>query len=313
MTIKFFGTCERIPSGTVVDGLYRIERLVGAGGVAQVYAAVQEDIGRRVALKCVTAHFSSESLRRNFERRLYKEAAAAARLWHRNLVSANAFSANMTLTYKDRSETHDRPYLVMEYLEGHSLTQELAKGAMAPRRAMSLFLNCLDGLAVAHEAGIVHKDLKPDNLLLTNPDSHRESLVITDFGLVRDGESMTHGNACPFTPGYAAPEYLTQQIVSPALDVYQMGLVLVEMLSGRPAVPGDEPTRCIRAHLTGQLDIPERIRDGRLGDILQSALSLDYRTRIQNASVFHQVLSRVRPEEISAPSPRRSRPVRASV
>lgn len=300
-----------LPRGTVVDGLYEILEPLGQGGVAHVYAAMQRDIGLEVALKFITAHFSSDALRLNFQKRLTAEARSVARIRHRHVVAARALRPEVTLEFSDTTKVVDQPYFVMDRLYGHTLDRQIAaEGGMQPARALGLFLDALDGLSVAHGLGIVHKDLKPENLFLVDPDHpRREALIIMDFGVARDGEAATLGSKLPFTPAYVAPEYVQGHVVTPAVDVYQMGLVLVELLSGRPAVPSPQPMECIRAHSTGTLEIPGYLRAGRIGQILQSALALDHRERIPNAGVFLKVLSHVDPATIvpdgtQAPQPK---------
>ena len=289
-----------LPRGTVVDDLYEILKPLGQGGVAHVYAAMQRDIGLEVALKFITAHFSSESLRRNYQERLLAEARSVARIRHRHVVSARALRSRVVLQMEGERVEVDQPYFVMDRLYGHTLDVEIdSQGGMAPARALPLFLDALDGLSVAHELGIVHKDLKPENLFLVDRGHpRREALIILDFGVARDGEAATIGSKLPFTPAYVAPEYINGHVVTPAVDVYQMALVLVELLSGRPAVPSPNPMECIRAHRTGGLRIPDWLRDGHIGQILSSALALRQEDRIPDAAIFLRVLQQVDPGSI---------------
>ncbi len=289
-----------LPRGTVVDDQYEILAPLGQGGVAHVYAAMQLDIGLEVALKFITAHFSTEALRVNYQQRLEAEARSVARVRHRHVVSARALRPTVHLRLDDETLQIDQPYFVMDRLFGHTLDVEIAtRGAAAPRRGLGLFLDALDGLAVAHEMGIVHKDIKPENLFLVDPlHPRREALVVMDFGVARDGEAATIGSKLPFTPAYVAPEYIDGHVVTPAVDVYQMGLVLVELLSGARAAPSPQPMECIRAHMTGDLQIPDWLREGHLGQILSSALAIRYDERIPDARVFLSVLERVNPDDI---------------
>jgi eukaryotic-like serine/threonine-protein kinase len=289
-----------LPRGAVVDGMYEVLEPLGEGGVAHVYAAIQRDIGLEVALKFITAHFSTEQLRRNYQERLHAEARSAARVRHRHVVSVRALRPCVRVTVDGDERQVDQPYFVMDRLHGHTLAAEIHNaGPMAPARALPLFLDALDGLAVAHGLGIVHKDLKPDNLFLADPGHpRREALIVMDFGVARDGEAATIGSKLPFTPAYVAPEYIDGHVVTAAVDVYQMALVLVELLTGSAAVPSHLPMECIRAHMTGDLQIPDWLGAGHLGQILTSALALRHADRIPNADVFLRVLSQVDPGSI---------------
>ena len=292
------------PEGAVLDGNYVILGLLGRGGIASVYKALQTDLDRPVALKCITYTSDNQRIVDNLARRLAKEARAAARIRHRNIVTVHAFRSETPWQIGDRQGTTPQPFMVMELLEGHTLAKALISGPLDPSRAKRLTLDALDALARAHEMGIVHKDLKPDNLFITHPGTRRESLVITDFGTVRDGEVMTFNDSLPMTPNYVAPEYLSEKLVSPALDVYQMGLILTEMLTGHPVVPHKAIMDCIRAHMTGDLPIPEALKAGHLGHILQNALALDPNARIPNAEIFFKVLRQVDMGAIHLPNAR---------
>ncbi|MEL6180718.1 MAG: serine/threonine-protein kinase, partial [Myxococcota bacterium] len=183
------------------------------------------------------------------------------------------------------------------------LKQELIEyGPMDPGRTLALMQGVLGGLGHSHSIGIVHKDLKPSNLFLSRPNSPDESLIVMDFGIARvasmDSKTVT-GNFVG-TPRYYAPEYIREQVVTPALDVYQMGLILVEMLTGRPVVETNDPFQCIHDHCTGSLKLPPMLMAGPLGPILETALHLDYTRRFPNAYAFLDVLRGISPDTIDA-------------
>jgi serine/threonine-protein kinase len=194
----------------------------------------------------------------------------------------------------------------MELLVGHELETEIDDtGGLEPGRAITLMKTCLDALAKGHVAGIVHKDLKPANLFLTHPNSPRENLVILDFGVARKNDpdnakhKMTETGAFNGTPQYLSPEYIQDQIVTPALDVYQVGLILVEMLTGQVVVSNDNPYECIISHCTGDLKLPPSLMAGTLGPVLKKALALDPNDRYRDAAAFMSALDDVDPAAIT--------------
>lgn len=286
--------------GMTVQGRYRIEAALGVGGVADVYRATQLDLGVPVAFKLMRPDLGASAVRHNLAERLVNEAMAAARVQHDHVIRIREVGRDLQVDYEGRQGQMKQPWLVMDLLQGHTLADELlTQGPMGAVRALPLFLNALDGLAEAHRQNIVHKDLKPSNLFLTHPGTHRESLVILDFGAARIGDmAMTLNSQIIFTPCYIAPEYFVENKVSPAMDVYQMGLILVEMLTGRPAVPHESVQECISAHTSGALDIPPWLINSPIGPIIASATATDVGERIAHAGIFYKVLSRVDPAAV---------------
>jgi serine/threonine-protein kinase len=201
-------------------------------------------------------------------------------------------------------EGSHQPYIVMERLNGWDLEEELVNkgGAMSPDRTLRLFIPCLDALALAHSQGVVHKDLKPGNLFITDPGERRELLRILDFGIAhlgREGDARLTGTGRVLgTPAYLAPEYIAEQKVSPALDVYQMGLILVETLSGVAVVNHTNPLQCIALHGRGDIEIPQALVASPLGPVLAKALSLNPEERYADAGEFCEALAEIDPASI---------------
>jgi serine/threonine protein kinase len=184
--------------------------------------------------------------------------------------------------------------MVLEWLQGCDLAEVLQeRGALRWPEALRVTLDALDALACAHEAGIVHKDLKPANLFLVSSQGQPRVKVL-DFGVAHlaaeESMRLTRNGRPACTPAYAAPEYLTRLLVTPAIDVYQMGLLLVELLTGRRAVPHDNPLDCINAHLQGWLEIPQHLKAGPLGAVLGRALHRDPARRYPDAGAFAHAL-----------------------
>jgi len=203
----------------IAGGRYRLERPLGHGGMASVFLARDTELDRAVALKLLAENLGGdESVRRRFVR----EARLAARLSHPNVVSVF-----------DAGEDDGRPYIVMEYVDGENLAELLARrGRIPPDEARGLALQAAQGLAHAHAAGLVHRDVKPQNLILRNDGT----LKIADFGIARAAEttSLTQAGTVLGTAAYLSPEQALGEEVTPATDVYSLGVVLYELLSGRP-------------------------------------------------------------------------------
>lgn len=277
-----------LPAGTVVGGSYRIVERVAEGGFAVVYRAqVAEEV---VALKVLDPPRHTDAADA-FLRRFQREAEVASKVRHGNVVEIRAYAAD-----------DEGPWIAMDLLTGHDLKRELARyGPMKPARVLPLFIGALEGLQVGHAQGIVHRDLKPGNLFLHTDDAG-EKLVLLDFGIARPtgdaDENLTATGHLLGTPRYYAPEYATRQLVTPALDVYQMGLILLEVLTGAPAVPHSDPYTCLLAHCQGRLEFPETLQRSPLGEVLMRALNVDHRRRFADAGTFAAALRSVDPDGV---------------
>lgn len=283
----------RLPVGTVVDGRYEILAFMGQGGFARVYKARHVHMDDVVALKVLNS--PPEDSPEAFEERFLLEAQIAASLKHPNIVAIRDFGF---------TDVGRRPYIAMELLTGHDLEEEISeRGPMEVQRVQRLMVPCLEAIGQGHAKGIIHKDLKPANLFICDPDTDAERLVVLDFGVARldsdEGKKMTKTGTFTGTPQYLSPEYIIDQTVTPALDVYQLGLILAEMLSGKAAVPHTSPYTCLMAHCSGDLDIPVFIRRGPLGQVLDGALVLDHGDRFNTATAFRDALAAV---DLEAPS-----------
>lgn len=286
-------TQDLLPVGTIVDNRYRITRFLGRGGFAVVYEAIHTTLERPAALKILDLYGNSQDIA-IFRERFAREAKLAAKIEHPNVVKIMDFGF---------VEQRQQPYIAMELLRGHDLEQELTQnGPMHPERALGLFDGALDALGLAHQHNIVHKDLKPSNLFIVDPNTPREKLIVVDFGIAgifgdSDGR-LTKTSQYTGTPAYAAPEYIQEQQVSPALDVYQMGLILTETLSGTPAVQASTPMACFMVHVGGQHNVDDRIKSSPLWRVLEGALAPDPRQRPQNARALQQALRQIDPVSV---------------
>ena len=274
--------------GTKVAGRYRLLRLLGEGGFAWVFEAEHHSLGHKVAIKILKPTPPSQDQARLLAR-FDREAQLSALLSHPDLVQIH-----------DHGRTqHGLPYIAMELLQGRTLTKELwLHGAMEPGRAVRLMKRCLHALDVAHKKGVIHRDIKPENLFLTHPDERTEALKILDFGIAflfdEEGGRLTASGEFFGTPEYASPEMVERrEVVTPAVDVYQMGLVLVEMLTGQRLVALLDPMQCLFAHCNGHVKVPEYLQGSSLGKVLTKALAREPAHRIQNAGEFLHALDQV--------------------
>ncbi len=280
-----FPTLDFSP-GMVVDDRYEIKGSIGSGGFATVYRAYHRLIDRDVALKILDV--KKGQAEPNFAERFFREAKIAARIQHANVVTIYDFGF---------AGPRKQPYIAMELLEGHDLSEEIAlRGPMVPQRALNLFKPALEALHEGHRAGVVHKDLKPANLYLTDPGGGREALRILDFGVARiDADQvarMTDTGQLLGTPRYLAPEYIRSQIVTPAIDVYQMALIMAEAMTGKAVVEGN-PYTAMMMHCNGTLDLHAFFREGPVGQVFAKALATDHLQRYKNAGEFLNSLDSV--------------------
>jgi tRNA A-37 threonylcarbamoyl transferase component Bud32 len=222
-------------AGRLIDGRYLVESRIASGGMASVYRAVDRRLGREVALKVMHDNLA---LDKEFVSRFVREARAAARLSHSNVVQVF-----------DQGSDGPVLYLAMEYLPGRTLRDVLtARGALTPRESVSVLEPVLGALAAAHRAGIVHGDVKPENVILT--DDGR--IKVADFGLARAISapiSVTASGELLGTVGYLAPELVSHGVADARADVYAAGIMLFELLTGKQPFTGTDPLQVAYRHI----------------------------------------------------------------
>ncbi len=293
---------RKLPIGLVIDGRYEITGFIGAGGFAQVYAGRQINVERAVAIKVLNLFkeqgISPADVRHQASReRFVREAKVMASLKHTAVVSVHDFGF--------LAET-SQPYIVMENLEGHTLEAELSNhGPMAPARALKLVGRCLEALGEAHQKGIVHRDLKPSNIFIVAPGTPQEDVRLLDYGIASISQSkddrLTATGQIIGTYRYLSPEYIKGRIALPALDVYQMGLILTEMLTGQPVVEGGNHFATLMVHVEGRIELPEALVACSLGPALCKALATNHAARFDDANAFLKALSDVDPDDLPKP------------
>jgi serine/threonine-protein kinase len=235
--------------GEVVEGKYRIIALLAEGGMGAVYHAVQEPLGRDVALKILKNPQDSDEQRQLQYKRFFREAALCSRLNHPNTV--------MIFDYGNLTSI-DGFFLVMEFLKGQPLRDLLnERGRLSVSLALHVAIQIASSLADAHKAGVVHRDLKPPNIMLVERGDDKHFVKVVDFGLVKDlnqgDDELTAENTLIGSPMYMAPErFLYHNADSAVVDVYSLGIMLYEMLVGRPPFVRDSDStvhRIMMAHI----------------------------------------------------------------
>jgi beta-lactam-binding protein with PASTA domain/predicted Ser/Thr protein kinase len=266
--------------GTVFDGRYRIVRKLGAGGMADVYLAEDQELGRQVAIKILNHRHAVDD---SFIERFRREAKNAAGLSHPNIVSIY-----------DRGEAEGTYYIAMEFLDGRSLKELIVGRGPAPIKvAIDYARNILAALAAAHKQGIVHRDIKPHNVLI----GAEGRLKVTDFGIARSGASqMTEVGSIIGTAQYLSPEQARGAPVDQTSDLYSVGVVLYEMLTGQVPFTGDTPLEIAMKHLSEVPKPPSELRpeiSHDLDSVVLRALAKDPSERYQSAEEMDADLARV--------------------
>ncbi len=264
---------QGIARDTMVDGRYRIVGRIGSGGMADVYEAEDTQLGRRVALKLLHRQFAEDP---EFVERFRREASAAAGLSHPNIVQVF-----------DRGEWDGTYYIAMELLEGRNLKEIVREhGALEPALAVDIVVQILKAARFAHRRGIVHRDIKPHNVIVDTDGRAK----VTDFGIARAGASdMTETGSIMGTAQYLSPEQAQGHPVDARSDLYSIGVVLYELLTGAPPFDADSPVT-IALKQVSEDPLSPRARNPAvppaLDSVVMRALRKDPAERYQDADEF---------------------------
>jgi serine/threonine-protein kinase len=265
---------------TVLDGRYRLLTRIAVGGQGEVWRAEDTSLGRPAAVKVLRAEYADNA---EFRARFRREAQHTAGLSHPGV--AQVFDYN-------EGREGVPPYLVMEYVDGESLSTTIAREApMSPNRVLDVIVAAASALAAAHAAGLVHRDVKPGNLLL----GRDGSIKIVDFGIARavDAIPLTRTGMLMGTPLYLAPEQATGSPATAASDLYALGVIAYEMLTGRPPYEGPA-TAVLLAHRDSPLPpLPPSVPPG-LGDLVRALTAKDPAARPENATAVADQAARLR-------------------
>ncbi|HEX4526263.1 MAG TPA: Stk1 family PASTA domain-containing Ser/Thr kinase [Gaiellaceae bacterium] len=265
---------------TLFDGRYRIQRKLGAGGMADVYLAEDQELGRRVAIKILNGRHANDD---QFIERFRREAKNAAALNHPNIVSIY-----------DRGEAEETYYIAMEFLDGRTLKELIVSRGAAPINvAIEYARQILSALRFAHRHGIVHRDIKPHNVLVDG----EGRVKVTDFGIARAGTSqMTEAGSIVGTAQYLSPEQARGGEIDPRSDLYSLGIVLYELLTGKTPFDGETPVEIAMKHLSTAPKPPSRLRPDvppELDMVVMRALAKNPDDRYQSADEMEGDLDRV--------------------
>jgi serine/threonine protein kinase len=273
--------------GQTVAGRYRITGLLGKGGMGAVYAAVQENLGRDVAVKVILAALARDA---NVVLRFEREAQVVARLSHPNIVTVHDFG----------KLDDGALFIVMEHLQGVSLQTAIrAHGRMPWPTSVRIIRDVTAAVAAAHRAGIVHRDLKPENIMLVDAEGRRDFVKVLDFGVAKQSDglegaatNLTGSGMIVGTPGYMPPEVLFAGTPADARgDLYAIGLIWLEMLLGRPVYAGGTPASVLVRQATEapprlDVSIPDAGVPAEVQRILYQLLEKDPKDRTRDASTL---------------------------
>src|SRR5918992_1380187 len=290
----------------LIAGRYELEQKVGSGGMSKVYRAHDRLLERTVALKILHEHYSKDD---EYIERFRREARAVAQLTHPNVV-----------TVIDRGEHEGRQFIVFEFIDGENLKQLVEReGPLPPRQVVELGLQIASALGSAHARGVVHRDVKPQNVILTDEGRPK----VTDFGIARssDVESVTLTGTVMGTSEYLAPEQARGELVDFRSDVYSLGVILFELSAGEVPFRGENPVSVAMRHLHEPVpSVRERRPDvpARLDAAIRRAMAKDPEERFGSMDELIAELEACRralgegEETIVLPAPARPRRARRS-
>jgi serine/threonine protein kinase len=279
--------------GRVFDGKYRLDKRLGGGGMGTVYRAMHLLIEREVAVKVLSQRFVGDE---TAQQRFRREARASGRMAHPNAVMVNDFGT-----------TDDGwLYIVMELLEGQTLRDLLAREApLDPARAVSIMLQASSAVGAAHEAGLIHRDLKPANIFIEQRPNLPAVVKVLDFGVAKlavdehddDYKTLTQVGAIIGTPRYMSPEQCSGAVpLTPASDVYSLGIILYEMLTGTVPFSADTPLAVALKHVSERPRRPREIvasTPARLEEVVLHALAKNPADRPTDGNEFRRELQTI--------------------
>lgn len=267
--------------GKMYGGRYEIEERIGAGGMAIVYKAKDTLLNRTVAIKVLREQFGSDE---GFIRRFRREAQSAASLSHHNIVSIY-----------DVGKDGEADYIVMEYVKGHTLKEVIrSKAPFSTERAIYIVRQIADALAHAHANNIIHRDIKPQNILVTMDGRAK----VTDFGIARAASSatLTHTGDIVGSVHYLSPEQAKGAQTNEQSDIYSLGIILFELITGKVPYDGDTPITIALKHIQEEAQLPSTVLSGissELDGVIMKALAKSVQDRYKSAGEFLSDLDRI--------------------
>ena len=270
-------------NGEIIDGRYQLTRVVGSGGMATIYAAIDLRLDRQVAVKVMHSHLAQDE---QFVSRFIREAKAAASLSHPNIVAV--------LDQGWNQGGAPCVFIVMELIEGATLRDYIIEqGALSTERALSIITPVASALAAAHKLGIVHRDIKPENILV----SKEGRIKIADFGLARGallGNTMTAESSVILgSVSYLSPEQVQRGVADARSDIYSLGIVLFEILTGQKPYQGEDPVQVAIKHVNERVPAPSTIKPGlsiEMDQLVLSTTDIDPDKRPRDAVILLEKL-----------------------
>lgn len=264
-------------------GKYVLTERLGQGGMAEVYQAYQSGLERHVAIKVMHRHLIQST---DLVTRFQREAKSVGQLQHRHILQVIDFDVE-----------GDIYYLVMEYIQGATLADYLAGKKILPvAQALHITAQLVDALNYAHQKGVIHRDIKPANIMLRHNDP--DQMILTDFGLVRlaDETNLTAKGTLIGTPAYMAPEAFRGESFNEQSDIYSLGVVLYQMVTGTKPYSGDTPYAIISQHVSEPLPPPRQFNPAipeEVEQLLLKALAKNPKDRFRSAAEFHQAIQHI--------------------
>ena len=272
--------------GRVLAGRYRVGALIGRGGMADVHVGTDSRLGRQVAIKILKPQLATDPA---FRMRFRQEAQSAARMAHPTIV--RVFDAGEETVVDPSGHEVQLPFIVMEYVDGRLLKDIVHEGPLEPTAAVRIIDGVLTALEYSHRAGVVHRDIKPGNVMITTTGQ----VKVMDFGIARavsdSATTVAQTTAILGTAAYFSPEQAKGETVDARTDLYSTGVVLFEMLTGRPPFRGDTPVAVAYQHVSERPVKPSSLNtrvSPALDTVVMRALEKDRTKRYQSAAEFRE-------------------------
>lgn len=273
----------------IIAGRYELGELIGRGGMAEVHSGVDTRLGRTVAIKLLKADLAADS---SFEIRFRQEAQASARMAHPTIV--RVYDAGDEVTLDEYGTERHLPYIIMELVTGDVLRDILRQRRLTQQEAIFYATGILTALEFSHAAGVIHRDIKPANVMITQSNA----VKVMDFGIARavsdSSATLAHTNGIVGTAQYFSPEQAKGETVDSRTDLYSTGVLLYEMLTGKPPFTGETAVSVAYQHVSENAPAPSSINPAisqAIDSVVMKALAKDKNARFQNASEFRAALT----------------------
>ena len=276
-------------SARIIAGRYELGQLIGRGGMAEVYSGVDTRLGRTVAIKLLKADLAADS---SFEARFRQEAQASARMAHPTIV--RVYDAGDEVSIDGNGVERHLPYIVMELVRGEVLRDILRQRKLTQQEAIAYATGVLTALEFSHAAGVIHRDIKPANVMITDANQ----IKVMDFGIARavsdSSATLAQTNGIVGTAQYFSPEQARGETVDNRTDLYSCGVLLYEMLTGRPPFTGDTAVSVAYQHVSETAPAPSSVNTAislAIDSVVMKSLSKARSARFQSASEFRSALA----------------------